>query len=114
MGDDKRRYHRIKSDFSVRVKNQNLNREIKSVNTKTKNVSAAGVLFHFNEPLDVGSIINVKFLKPNSFDFFEGDAKVVRIEMGSGADDFEIGVEFIDLSRSDQQNLAYYISGDPE
>lgn len=112
MGDATRRYKRIKSDFNVRVKEFDGGMTMSSV--KSVNVSVTGVLFRHNKPLGIGTLINLKFLKPNSFDFFEGDAKVVRVEMGIDDKNYDIGVEFLNLSESDQQRLAYYLSAEKE
>ena len=110
MTDDKRKYKRIKSDFNVRVKQ--FDAGITISNAKSINVSATGVLFRHDKPLEIGSMVKLMFLKPNSFDFFEGNAKVVRIEMGSGEKAYDIGIEFLELSESDQKKLDYYLSSE--
>ena len=115
MSNDGRNYKRIKSDFDVRAIIPDAGKGRKGITTgKTKNVSAAGVLFHNDIILDIGTIINVKFLKPNSFDFFEGDAKVVRVEIPTDGKGYEIGVQFINLTPENEKKLDYYITPDRE
>ena len=111
MTDDSRKYKRIKSSFNVRLivpdAGQGLSGMITGI---TKNVSATGVLFHNESKLDIGTNVNVKFLKPNSFDFFEGNAKVVRVEIPPDGNGYEIGVQFISLTADDEKKLSYYLS----
>jgi len=115
MADDGRKYNRIKSDFNVRAIIPNAGDGLRGIKTgKTKNVSATGVLFHNETILDIGTIINVKFLKPNSFDFFESSAKVVRVEIPPDGKGYEIGVQFIDLTPETEKKLNYYLSPDKE
>ncbi len=115
MANDGRKYKRIKSDFDVRVIIPGKGKIHKGITTgKTKNVSATGVLFHNDIILDIGAIINVKFLKPNSFDFFDGEAKVVRVEIPADGKGYEIGVQFINLTPEYEKKLDYYITPDGE
>jgi c-di-GMP-binding flagellar brake protein YcgR len=107
MSDEKRKYKRIKSDFSVRIRRSDPRLSLDVGNSV--NVSATGILFRHDRPLEMGTMLNVRFLKPNSFDFFEGNAKVVRVEMCVGESMYEIGVQFLDMSDSDQRKLNYYI-----
>jgi c-di-GMP-binding flagellar brake protein YcgR len=114
MTNDGRKYKRIKSDFNVRVIIPD-NHGLKGMKTgRTKNISAAGVLFHNDNIIDVGLVINVKFLKPNSFDFFESEAKVIRAEIPADENGYEIGVQFIDLTPEAEKKLNYYLSPDEE
>ncbi len=111
MSNDGRKYKRIKSNFNVRVIIPDAGMGLSGILTgKTKNVSATGVLFFNDKILDIGTVVNVKFLKPNSFDFFEGDAKVVRVEIPQDGSGYEIGVQFIDLNPDDEKKLNYYLS----
>ena len=115
MAGEKRKYRRIKSDFNVRVKHPEPETALTGMSfAKSANVSATGVLFYHDRPVETGSILNVKFLKPNSFDFFEGDAKVVRVEAGEDENFYEIGIQFIGLSESDEKKLNYYLSNEAE
>ncbi len=113
MADDGRKYKRIKSDFNVRIILPDAGLGLSGIVTgKTVNVSATGVLFFNDKLLEIGTVINVKFLKPNSFDFFQGDAKVVRVEIPQEGSGYEIGVQFIDLTPEDEKKLNYYLSPD--
>lgn len=111
MSEDGRKYKRIKNDFNVRVIVPDPDSGRNGIVTgKARNVSAAGVLFFNERALDIGTIVNVKFLRPNSFDFFQGDAKVVRVEIPESARGYEIGIQFIELSEDDEKKLNYYLS----
>lgn len=115
MSGEKRRYKRVRSDFNVRLKKADPYKPVISMTTaKALNISASGVLFKQNSPAEIGSIVNVKFLKPNSFDFFEGDARVVRVEAGDNEGVYEIGIQFIGLTELDEKKLDYYLASDDE
>jgi c-di-GMP-binding flagellar brake protein YcgR len=115
MANDGRKYKRIKTDFNVRAIIPDDGQGYRGIKTgKTRNVSATGVLFHNDVILNIGTVINVKFLKPNSFDFFESPARVVRVEIPSDGAGYEIGVQFIDLTEDDEKKLDYYLSPEEE
>ena len=115
MANDGRKYKRIKSDFNVRAIVPNAGEGLRGIKTgKTKNVSATGVLFHNDVKLDIGTIIDVKFLKPKTFDFFESAAKVVRVEIPTDGKGYEIGVQFINLTSETEKKLDYYLTPDEE
>jgi c-di-GMP-binding flagellar brake protein YcgR len=115
MPSEKRRYKRVKDALNIRIKKLATgHRPAALLTVRSINLSATGILFKHSEQLELGQIINLKFLHPGSFDFFEGDARVVRIESSNKKDCYEIGVEFIDLHETDLKKLDYYLSPEEE
>jgi hypothetical protein len=107
----KRDYVRVSDEFNVRlVKRDDESRlgamEINA--SKSVNVSASGLLLTLNEKLDVGSIFNITFLKPSTFEFFKGLGKIVRVEKEYDGS-YKVGIRFLNLTDEDMKMLDYYI-----
>jgi c-di-GMP-binding flagellar brake protein YcgR len=107
----KRDYVRVHDEFNVRlVKRDDESRlgamEINA--SKAVNVSASGLLLTLNEKLDIGSILNITFLKPNTFEFFKGLGKIVRVEKEYDGT-YKVGIRFLNLTDEDMKMLDYYI-----
>ena len=109
--DEKRRYQRVKNELNIKIDLIDDQDNNAGINIgKSANVSASGVLIKYYKPLEVSSIVNVRFLKPGSFDFFEGKARVVRLEMNIDNKTYDIGVQFIGLTNEDENKLNYYLT----
>jgi len=109
---ERRKYRRVKSDFDIKIDTAIDVMEISNYSFKTGksiDISASGVLFRYNKLVELGTIIKVTFLIPNSFEFFEGKAKVVRTEINPDNETYDIGIEFADLNNNDADELNYYV-----
>ncbi len=110
--EERRLYRRVENQVNVRLARENNAGELRDVMidvAKSINISANGMLIHTKERLAMQEIINVMFLKPNSFEFFEGLGRVVRVEKNNN-NAFMVGLYFFDLAPSEQNNLNYYLS----
>jgi c-di-GMP-binding flagellar brake protein YcgR len=111
MKTEKRKYKRVKSNFGVKIDvDKVFEKSLSEISGQSIDVSANGVLFRYKKPLELGSTISIKFLKPNSFDFFQGNAKVVRIELIKENNEYDIGIQFLNLSFEDERKLNYCIT----
>ena len=109
--EERRLYRRFENRINVRLARQDSASEIRDVMidvAKSVNISANGMLIHTREPLAMQEIINVMFLKPNSFEFFEGFGRVVRVEEHTN-NAYVVGLHFFDLSSSEIHDLNYYL-----
>jgi hypothetical protein len=109
--DGKRDYIRVSDEFNVRLvkRDNDSQRGAMEINaTKAVNVSASGLLLTMNERLDVGSILSITFMKPNTFEFFKGSGKIVRIEKEYDGS-YKVGIRFLNLTDEDMKMLDYYI-----
>jgi hypothetical protein len=110
QGDKKRDFTRVNDQFGVRLVNQKGSGDALEINSsKSINISGSGLLVNANEKLENGAILNVTFMKPNTFDFFRGIGKVVRVEQ-DGDDSYKIAINFIDMTPDDMKKLNYYIT----
>ena len=109
---ERRKYRRAKGSFRIKVDTDRDVREIGSYSFKigkSINISAGGVLFRYDTLVRLGTIIRVTFLKPNSFELFQGRAKVVRTEIDPDSQTYNIGIVFVGLNKTDAEDLNYYI-----
>ena len=74
---ERREFRRVKEEINIQIKKVD---SIEYKYTRSIDISGGGILINYKEKLEKDSLVKVKFLKPNSFDFFEGLAKIVRIE----------------------------------
>ena len=110
---ERRRYNRIKSEFNIKIDQVSKKETIFEIETgNSVNVSASGILFQYNKKLDPGEKLTVKFLKPNSFDFFSAEAKVVRAIKNPRSDSYEVAIDFTNLNPKEMQKLEYYLKGE--
>lgn len=110
--EERRRYHRVENDFNVRIAREVRVNQFKDLVIDTGrsiNVSASGMSVRIRERLDPRELVRVTFLKPNTFEFFEGLARVIRVEEKKDRT-FTVGLHFFNLSTSEMNNLDYYIS----
>jgi c-di-GMP-binding flagellar brake protein YcgR len=108
---DRRKYKRLKDDFNVKIDYLEKYKETNINIGKSIDVSATGVHFMIDKLMPIDTIITIKFIKPKSFDFFQGNAKVAwceehKTEKGR----YSIGVEFIDMNDEDSRQLDFYLS----
>jgi c-di-GMP-binding flagellar brake protein YcgR len=100
MPDNNRKYKRIKRSCKVRIRSQKNKQEDKIA--KTKDLSGSGILFNFENRLEIGDIVEANFYDPVSVRVFQADAKVVRVELNPD-NSYDIGIEFIDLKDDEKQ-----------
>jgi len=109
---ERRKYRRVKSSFNIKVDTDKHVGQIGSYPFKigeSINISAGGVLFRYDTLVRLGTIIKVTFLKPNSFELFQGRAKVVRTEIDPDSQIYNIGIVFVGLNKTDMEDLNYYV-----
>ena len=108
---ERRKYKRVKKEIDVRIILESDTINLDSVKkVRSKDIGAGGILLQYNNALDLEALVDVSFLKPNSFDFFQGRARVVRVEINPDNETYEVGVEFLDLTDSDMERLNYYLT----
>ncbi len=109
---EKRKFERIDNEFSVRITKNTEKGGIKELSidlAESINISGSGLLINIKEPIETGTQVRVMFLKPNSFDIFDCNGKVVRID-NKKEKSHSVGIDFIGLSDSDKEKLNYYIT----
>ncbi len=109
---ERRKYPKVERSFDIKGDTE---RNVGEIGTdpfkigRSINISASGVLFRYDRLVGPGAIVKVAFLKPNSFEFFQGKARVVRTEIDPGDETYRIGIVFIGLDRTDAEDLNYCV-----
>ena len=112
MESNKRIFKRVPEDFDVRITKADKIVKSKYVEIdvgKSINVSASGLLLNSKEHIEEGTELKIRFLKPNSFDFFESKGKVVRVQKKQDGM-YDVAVNFENLTEVDKKNLDYYLT----
>ena len=78
----------------------------------TKNISAGGLLFVSSEPLTVGSILELKIELPNLDKPIECLAKVLRIEELEEKKNYNVVVNFLDITSAQRTKLDKYVESE--
>ncbi len=81
---------------------------ITSSGASSKNVSAAGILLHFDKPLAPSSTILACFSLPREEEALELAARAVRSEPAE--DGYDIGLEFIDCTPLEIGAIEKYVA----
>ena len=74
-----------------------------------KDLSATGLMLETTTQLQVGTRLNLQFFLPKTKAALKVVGEVARIKKGAGGAQ-EIGVRFVNLSQSDQEQLQEYVS----
>lgn len=77
--------------------------------SKTKNISAGGLLFVSDESLPMGSILEMAIEAPGNAGPIKCLARVVRVEEIEKGIDYDIGVCFLDISSAERARLDRYV-----
>ena len=112
---ERRQYVRVNDEFNVRLAQRKKQKEFVDLEidiAKSVNVSANGILVNIKNKIGIGDLVRVTFLKPNSFDFFEGMWKIIRIEedFDGSKESYALAISFFDLSDAELKKLDYYIT----
>ena len=110
MVEERRRYKRLSGKFGIQIDLPDDDGiptvfEIGAID----NISAAGILIRHDKPIDIGKILQVTFLSPNSFEVFKLDTRVLRVKPKPDQT-YEIAVEYVDLSPEEEKRLDYFIT----
>ncbi|MEI6631292.1 MAG: PilZ domain-containing protein, partial [bacterium] len=80
----------------------------------TRDISAGGMLFVSNEPLDIGSILEMKIELPDNEEPIECLARVVRIDEAGDVNSYNVAVCFLDITGAQRSRLNKYIKTEGE
>jgi len=114
LGSEKRRYQRLNTKINLSYKvfkskdellKRGLSPEQLSV---TKNISAGGLLFYADEPLPIGSILELNLELPDGKEPIECLARTVRIDEIEEEKNYNIAVCFLDITGAERTRLNKY------
>ena len=93
---EKRRSKRTEHKFNVKI-NQHKPSEDSTKNTayagKAINISKSGICISISEHVNIGDMLEIIFVKPETFHVYNGLGKVVRVS-DIDSSNYEIGIDF--------------------
>lgn len=107
-GRDRRRFRRAKAEARVDLERYDSEPMLlKTSDASSKNVSAAGLLVHFDKPLPVPSMVLARFSLPGESGSLEVVARVVRCLQAEKG--YDIGLEFLDTRPLEIDKIEKYV-----
>ena len=107
---ERRKYSRVKNKFNVKINKKSDGKIETSLKVgKVSNISASGILLTHDQSFEIGTIVNVNFLKPNSFEIFNSDGTLVRVDENFDGT-YDLAIEFFGLSEEDMKTLDYLLA----
>lgn len=75
------------------------------------NIGSGGLLFRINDALPASTIIDMELHLTNVAEPLQAVGRVVRVEESAVAGQYDIGIQFLEISRKDRETLTKYIQG---
>lgn len=110
---EKRRHTRVRTRIPLQFKD--IQRPIETYSgTLTKNLSEGGVRFIVNEFLSVFTRLLVEISMPSFSHPIKAISKVAWIQKQPRGTQYDVGLQFHDMTEEDKKQLASFISKTPE
>lgn len=103
---ERRRFVRITEDSPISYE---VLSDAKSGDFITKDISQAGIRFFVHDFIPKGTLIKIRLILKKITFSFEAIVRVVWIEEDFRNDRYEIGVEFVNISKQASEYLIKYI-----
>lgn len=105
---ERRRYARIKTRIPLEYKNlRDTSKDIKGV--LAKDISEGGIRFTSNEFLSLANRLVITINVPTSTREIKAIAKIAWIKKLPSGDLYEVGNQFLEISKEDKQEVAKYV-----
>lgn len=105
---ERRRFSRI--DSSLPVKYRNLRMATVPMGSLTKDISEGGIRFNTNEFISLACRLVVEITLPTIQRPIKAISKVAWIRKMSSNDQYELGNQFLEISKEDKAVISDYIS----
>jgi PilZ domain. len=105
---ENRRFQRIESDLPVRYKN--LKTATVPLGSLTKDISEGGICFKTSEFISLACRLVVEINLPTTQRPIKAISKVAWIRKTSAGDQYELGNQFLEISKEDRNTITDYVS----
>ena len=110
---ERRRFPRLPVNMGVDYKALD-KKESDSITMDSKNISVGGIRIILLEKTEIGSLLELKFLLPESQKLISATGRVAWVEefiVGDAkkARAYEAGIEFINISEEDRNKIGEYV-----
>jgi len=104
---EKRKWQRV--DIRIPLQYKELRSSKSPKGTLTKNISAGGVKFYSNNFISLACRMVVEVTLPSVSRPIRAISKVAWIKKLPTGDDYEVGNQFLDMSRDDKRVISDYV-----
>ena len=105
---ERRRWQRVDSNLPVRYKN--LKTSTVPMGTLTKDISEGGIRFKTNEFISLACRLVVEITLPTVPRPIKAISKVAWIRKMSSGDQYELGNQFLEISKEDRSVITDYVN----
>lgn len=107
--EDKRRHKRVDSNFPVQYRNLR-KAGVPAAGTITRNLSEGGVCFKSNEFVSLACRLVLEISLPNATKPVKAISKVAWIRKVPSSDQYELGNQFLEITKEDKVALTNFVS----
>jgi len=104
---EKRKYKRV--DMNIPLQYRQLHGDKKITGTLTRNLSEGGVKFKTDQFVSLACRMIIEVVLPEEIKPIKAIAKVAWIKKLPAGDNYEIGNQFLDITREDKHLISSYI-----
>jgi len=108
--DERRRYKRLPSSLSVQYRDLKKSVELPT-GTVARNVSEGGVCFNSKEFISLACRLVVEINLPALPRPIKAISKVAWIRKLSAGDEYELGNQFLEMTKEDKSHISNFING---
>lgn len=106
---DKRKYPRVKTHIPVRIRKLRDGAGIEGTSSVTKNLSEGGIRFRTAEFISMACRLILELDIPMFTKPVKAISKVAWIRKTPSGDDYEIGNQFLEISKKDRELISEYV-----
>ena len=107
---DKRRFKRVGASLSVEYRDLKKGAELPK-GSLSRNISEGGVCFNSKEFMSLACRLVVNISLPNSGKPIKAISKVAWIRRVPASDQYELGNQFLEISKEDRVHIAEFVNG---
>jgi len=105
---EKRRFRRMESNLPVKYRN--LKMAANPLGSLTKDISEGGIRFKTNEFISLACRLVVEITIPTAQRPIKAISKVAWIKRSPDSDQYELGNQFLEISKEDRAIITDYVS----
>ena len=109
MNENKRKHNRVKTHIPVRYSNLRDGAGVMEASSISRNLSEGGIRFRTPEFVSMACRMIVEMDIPMLSRPIKAISKVAWIRKAASSDDFEVGNQFLEMSKKDRERMAEYV-----
>jgi c-di-GMP-binding flagellar brake protein YcgR len=110
-GAERRRYQRVEAQIPIRYRKQGDAAETPATSLLTADVSAGGLMFRTKEAISAACNLVLELDLPTVTRPILATAKVARMRKAYTGEEYEVGNEFMEITKKDQELISQFVNG---